>query len=143
MKELWQPLTNYCRDVKMFSVVRSVILDRRECVCMCGSCWFSCFLPLFLHPHTVTMESRVDGLVTLLSDLRFTLLHTLPVADTHRVTPLASALLMDRTATSSHDGALLCCPGPRASWEIEGLHVKVKAWRLEEGKKKQEDCGHL
>lgn len=64
--------------------------------------------------------------------LHTSLLRSPPVADTHRATPEAPVLLMGFTTTSSHDRALLCCPGPRASWKIEGVHVEVKARRLEE-----------
>jgi len=104
-------------------------------VCVCV---YVCVVPgglFFLPPppHGFYLrENSVDGLVTLPPDLCFTLRHLsitpLPVADAHRVI-LASVTLMDRAVTSSHDGALLSRSGPSASWEIEGLHVEVKAGR--------------
>lgn len=137
MKELWQPLTNYCRDVKMFSVVRSVILPRRECVCVCV--WFLLvFVPppdVSRHPHTFLLEREQcwrSGhtpawlLLHTLSSLPSLLLHYWRTQSD----PLALVLLMDCAATSSHDGALLCCPGPGSSREIEWLYVKVKSSRL-------------
>lgn len=54
--------------------------------------------------------------------------------------PRAQVLVMDHAATLSHDGALLCRPWPRSSWEIEWIHVKVKAWRLEGKKRKILSC---
>lgn len=114
----------------MFSVVRSVILDRRECVCVCGSCWFFRASSCCLCPHTLSAWRRTVS--TAWSHV--TLLHFLPVADAHRATPAAPVPLTGCTATSSHDGALLC-PGPRATWEIEGLRVKVKARRLGGGRR--------
>lgn len=115
----------------MFSVVRSVILDGRGvclvCVVPVGYRAASC---LILHPRTFYVrENGIDCLVTLLPDLCFTFLLSLPVTVAHRVTLGASVLLMDCSATSLHNGALVCCPSPGASWEIEGLHVKVEPWR--------------
>lgn len=41
----------------MFVAVRLVILDRRECVCVCDSCWFSCLLLLlFLQPTHLLLD---------------------------------------------------------------------------------------
>lgn len=56
------------------NVVRSVTLQRRERDCVCGSCWFSCLLLLFLLPHTSFLKGE-QCLVTLLPDLGFTLCH--------------------------------------------------------------------
>lgn len=40
---------------------------------------------------------------------------------------------------TSHDGALLCFPFLRTSWQIKGIWVKVKTWRLKE-KEELEKC---
>lgn len=59
-------------------------------------------------------------------------LSLLSVTDAHWVTPVASELVMAYIFTSSHDGALLCCPHLRTSWQIKWLGVKVQTWRLKE-----------
>lgn len=123
--------------LKMFSVVRSVILDSRECVCvfLCvGSWWGFLFLPPPPPPHGFNLrENSVDGPVTLPSDLRVTLCHpsiTPSLSLTHTQSdPGLSDSDGPHAVSSSHDGALLRRSGPGASCEIEGLHVEVKAGR--------------
>lgn len=90
-------------------------------------------LQLFLHTeHEQNLRSDLTPSWPAFHSLKSSLL----LKHTQR-NSLASDLLMDRRTTSSHDRALLRCPGPAHSRQVEGVHVKGKARRLQR-KQKQE-----